>query len=125
MKDKIRTLQDNETLILKRPPTDRDVILGKRVYKFKLGPSVQFDKARGFKQVEGLTFFENFGKVTFHQESYIESMLEWFQMDHCTPSRTPADMNLKRQKSQNGDEEVDQRIYRGLVGSLLNPAKLT
>ena len=52
-------------------------------------------------------------------------MLERFQMDQCKPSRTPADLNLKLQTTQNGDEEVDQRIYRSLVGSLLYLAKQT
>ena len=52
-------------------------------------------------------------------------MLERFQMDQCKPSRTPADLNLKLQTAQNGDEEVDQRIYRSLVGSLLYLAKQT
>ena len=37
-------------------------------------------------------------------------MLERFQMDQCRPSRTPADLNLKLQTAQNGDEEVDQRL---------------
>ena len=49
-----------------RPPTDRDVTPGKWVYKAKLGPSGQVDKykarhvAKGFKQVEGLDYFETF-----------------------------------------------------------------
>ena len=46
-------------------------------------------------------------------------------MDQCKPSRIPADLNLKLQTAQNGDEEVDQRIYRSLVGSLLYLAKQT
>ena len=63
------------------------------------------------------------GKVTVDQECYIETMLERFQKYQCEPSRTPADLNLKLQTAQNGDEEVDQRIYRSLVGSLLYLAK--
>ena len=66
MKDEVKALQDNETWNLVRPPTDRDVIPGKWVYKVKLGPSGQVDKykaryvAKGFKQVEGLDYFETF-----------------------------------------------------------------
>ena len=66
MKDEVKELQDNETWNLVRPPTDRDVIPGKWVYKVKLGPSGQVDKykaryvAKGFKQVEGLDYFETF-----------------------------------------------------------------
>ena len=46
-------------------------------------------------------------------------------MDQCKPSRIPSDLNLKFQTAQNGDEDVDQRIYSSLVGSLLYPAKQT
>ena len=66
MKDEVKALQDNETWNLVRPPTDRDVIPGKWVYKVKVEPSGQVDKykaryvAKGFKQVEGLDYFETF-----------------------------------------------------------------
>ena len=76
----------------------------------------------------GLRIRREEGKVTVDPERYIETMLERFQMDQCKPSRTPADLNLKLQTAQNGDngeEEVDQRIYRSLVGSLLYLAKQT
>ena len=46
-------------------------------------------------------------------------------MDQGKPSRTPVDLNLKLQTAQNGDEEVDQRICRNLVGSLLYLVKQT
>ena len=66
MKDEVKALVDNETWNLVRPPTDKDVIPGKWLYKVKLGPSGQVDKykaryvAKGFKQVEGLDYFETF-----------------------------------------------------------------
>ena len=44
MKDEVKALQDNETWNLVRPPTERDVIPGKWVYKVKLGSSGQVDK---------------------------------------------------------------------------------
>ena len=49
-----------------RPPTDRDVIPGKWFLKVKLGPSGHVEKykaryvVKGFKQVEGLDYFETF-----------------------------------------------------------------
>ena len=73
----------------------------------------------------GLKIRREDGKVTVDQERYIETMLERFHMDQCKPSRTQADLNLKLQTAQSGDEEVDQRIYRSLVGSLLYLAKQT
>ena len=66
MKDEVKALQVNETWNLVRPPTDRDLIAGKWVYKVKLGPSDEVDKykaryvAKDFKQVEGLDYFETF-----------------------------------------------------------------
>ena len=73
----------------------------------------------------GLRIRREEGKFTVGQERYIETMLERFQMDQCKPSRTPADLNLKFQTAQNGNEEADQRIYGNLVGSLLYLAKQT
>ena len=65
------------------------------------------------------------GKVTVDKERYIETRLERFQMDQSKHSRTPVNLNLKFQTAQNRDEEVDQKIYRSLVGSLLYLAKQT
>ena len=73
----------------------------------------------------GLRIRREEGKVTVDQERYIETMLERFQMYQCKPSRIPADLNLKLQTTQNGDEKMEQRIYRRLVGSLLYQAKQT
>ena len=44
-------------------------------------------------------------------------------MDQRKPPRTTADLNFKNQAEQNNDEELDQRTYRSLVGSLLSPNK--
>ena len=73
----------------------------------------------------GLRIRQEEGKVTVDQERYIETMIERFKMDQCKPSRTPADLDLKLQTAQNGDEEVDQTIYRSLVGSFLYLATQT
>ena len=73
----------------------------------------------------GLRIRREEGNVTVDLQRYIETMLERFQMDQCKPSRTPADLNLKLQTPQNGDEVLDQRIYRSLFVSLLYLAKQT
>ena len=52
-------------------------------------------------------------------------MLEWYQLDQCKPSRTPADLNLKLQTAQNGDDELDDIIYRTLVGCFHYSTKQT
>ena len=69
MKDEFKALQDNETSNLVRPPTNRDVIPGKWLYKVKSGHSCQVEKykvhyvAKGFKQVEGLDYVETFATI--------------------------------------------------------------
>ena len=73
----------------------------------------------------GLRIRREEGKVTVDQESYLETMLERFQMDQGKPSRTPADLNSTLQTAKNRDEEVEQSICRSLVGSLLYLAKQT
>ena len=70
MMDEVKALQDNGTWNLVRPPTDREVISGKWVYKEKLGPSGQVDKYKArFKQMEGLDYFETFAP-TCKPETY-------------------------------------------------------
>ena len=73
----------------------------------------------------GLRIRREEGKVTVEEESYIEAMLERFQMDHCQPARTQAYLNLNFQTAQNGDDEADYRSYRSEAGSLLYVAKQT
>ena len=82
------------------------------------------DKGR-LRWILGLGIRQEEGKVTVDQERYIETKLTRFRMDQCKPSRTPANLNLKLQTAQNADEEVNQRIYRSLVGSLLYLVKQT
>ena len=93
--------------------------------KKALEATFHMEDRRRLQRFLGLRIRREEGKVTVDQERYIETMLERFQMDQCKPSRTPVDLNLKIQTAQNGDEEVDQRIYRSLVGSLLYLAKQT
>ena len=66
MEGGVKALQDKETWNLVRPHTDRVVISGKWFYRAKLGLSGQMDRynagyvPKGFKQVEGLDYFETF-----------------------------------------------------------------
>ena len=73
----------------------------------------------------GLRIRREEGKVTVDQERYIEAMLELLQMDQGKTSRNPPDLNLEFPTSQNTDEEVDQMIYRSMLGTLLYLAKQT
>ena len=60
----------------------------------------------------GLRIRREEGKVTVDQQRFKETILERFQMEKGKPSKLPANLNLKLQTAQNGDEEVDQRIYK-------------
>ena len=55
MKDEVKALQDNETLNLVRPTTDREFGPSGEVVKYKARIV-----AKCFKQVEGLDYFETF-----------------------------------------------------------------
>ena len=73
----------------------------------------------------GLRLKREESKVTVDQESHLETKIEQFHVDQYKPSRKPADSILKLQTIQSGDEEVEQRIYRSLVGSVPYLAKQT
>ena len=81
MKDEFKTLQDNDTWKLVRPPIDMDAITGKWVYKLKLGPNCQVDKynasyaAENFKQVESLYYFETFSPTCKPENFWIPLQL--------------------------------------------------
>ena len=46
-------------------------------------------------------------------------------MEDCKPSKTPAEFKLKLEKGNELSEMANERVYRGLVGSLLFLAKQT
>ena len=94
-------------------------------FKRLLEPTIHIEGRRRLHWFVGLRIRREKGKVKVDPERYIETMLERFQMDQCKPSRTPADLNLILQTPQNGDEEVDQRIWRSLAGSLVYLIKQT
>ena len=73
----------------------------------------------------GLRIRREEGKVTVDQERYIEALLELLQMDQGKTSSNSADLNLEFPTAQNADGEVDQMIYRSMLGTLLYLAKQT
>ena len=85
-------------------------------------PTFQMDDRRGVHCFMDLRIRRGWGKVAVDQEPYIERVLELFHLDQCKPSRTPAYLNLsfKATQKQNADGEVDQKIWRNLVGSFLH-----
>ena len=94
-------------------------------FKRLLEATIHIEGRRRLHWFVGLRIRREKGKVKVDPERYRETMLERFQMDQCKPSRTPAVLNLILQTPQNGDEEVDQRIWRSLAGSLVYLIKQT
>ena len=62
-------------------------------------------------------------EVVVDQERSIEKKLDGFQNDECKHSGPLAHLNLKLQSAENGDKEVNNKIHRSVVWSLLYPAK--
>ena len=52
------------------------------------------------------------------QEEYIEKILKKFGMSDCKPRGTPCEANPNAYENE-GDEAVDQTLYRQMIGSLI------
>ena len=73
----------------------------------------------------GMRILRSENMITIDQERYIESVLEQFNMSDCKPMATPGEVNLKLVKASGEYELVNPKLYRSLVGSLLNIGKQT
>ncbi len=60
-----------------------------------------------------------------HQKQYITSMIEKFGLSNCKVVSTPADINVKLTKDEEGGTPVDPVKYQSIVGSLLYVAIAT
>uniref|UniRef100_A0A251UJX2 Putative ribonuclease H-like domain-containing protein n=1 Tax=Helianthus annuus TaxID=4232 RepID=A0A251UJX2_HELAN len=58
------------------------------------------------------------GNIMPSQQKYARNLLEKFKMENCHALSTPMEYGLKLSKEDPGDE-VDQNIYRSLVGCLM------
>ena len=56
--------------------------------------------------------------IFISQSKYIKEMLEKFRMDDCKPVSTPIIIGCKLRKDDES-KEVDQKMYRSMIGSLL------
>lgn len=76
------------------------------------------------KQCLGLRVNMHKNVITVDQEQYVESLLKRFNMLHCKTVKTPMEINLKLEKSQNSCCD-NNYPYRQLIGSLMYLAVLT
>ena len=56
--------------------------------------------------------------IFISQSKYIKEMLKKFGMEDCKPVSTPMIIGYKLRKDD-GLKEVDQKLYRSMIGSLL------
>ena len=60
-----------------------------------------------------------------HQKQYITNTIEKFGLSNCKVVSTPADINVKLTKDEEGGTPVDPVMYQSIVGSLLYVAIAT
>ena len=63
----------------------------------------------------GIHFNQNDGYVKMNQKMYLTKLLVRFEMSDCKPRSTPSEQRVE----WNGEDFVDPRKYRELVGSLI------
>ena len=55
----------------------------------------------------------------FHQQRYIQNVLERVNMEKCNPVCTPFDVNVKLEKDDKVSKSADQTLYMSMVGNLI------
>jgi hypothetical protein len=66
----------------------------------------------------GLEVYQVEGEIFLSQKKYARDLLDKFGMLNCKPATTPMNMNEKLQQ-EDGEELVDARRFRSLVGGLI------
>ena len=65
----------------------------------------------------GIQFTVNNGQITMDQSKYLENKLIKYKLDSCKSRTTPCEVSEYDSTSEDGD--VDSRLYREMVGSLI------
>ena len=63
--------------------------------------------------------------LLMHQKQYIMKLLEKYQLTEANPVSAPANIEVKLQKNDGQNKEVDPVNYQSMVGSLLYAAVAT
>ncbi|XP_021991522.1 uncharacterized mitochondrial protein AtMg00810-like [Helianthus annuus] len=58
------------------------------------------------------------GNITLSQQKYAKILLDKFKMGNCNAISTPTEYGLRLSK-EDPEDEVDQNLYRSLVGCLM------
>ena len=122
-----RRIQDNflyiltwidDILIVRNKPEDVQKL------KYSLSQNFKMEDRGKIKHFLGLRISQNEDGISVDQEMFIQNVLRGFGMKDCKPIKTPAEMNLKLEKSSE-QSDIDVTAYRSLVGSLLYVSKQT
>ena len=93
--------------------------------KYSLSQNFKMEDRGKIKHFLGLRISQNEDGISVDQEMFIQNVLRRFGMEDCKPNKTPAEMNLKLERSSEQRSDIDVTAYRSLVGSLLYVSKQT
>jgi hypothetical protein len=68
----------------------------------------------------GIQFICEGDAIKMNQSMYIDKILSIFGMQDCKPRSTPCEIGLNKVKDDDNSELADDRLYREIVGSLIN-----
>ena len=71
----------------------------------------------------GIDFSYENGNIAMNQTTYLNKLLNRFDMQNCKPKYTPCDMNINKFESEPSGE-TDARLYREIVGGLIYAMRL-
>jgi len=66
----------------------------------------------------GLQIKQDKEGIFVHQSKYTKELLKKFKMSDCKHAATPMSSSIKIDSDEHG-KPVDQKVYRGMIGSLL------
>ena len=73
----------------------------------------------------GIKFTVKNGTVTMNQSKYLENKLVKYKLVSCKTRKTPCELVDYDLKCEDDDEIVDNKLYREMVGSLINDMTCT
>ena len=115
--------QDNDSILIIEVYVD-DIIFGSDDDSLSQQFAKDMQKEFEMSLLGELTFFlglqisQRTEGIFITQTKYIKEMLKKFQMEDCKPVSTPMITGCKLSKDDES-KEVDQRLYRSMIGSLL------
>ncbi|WVZ79474.1 hypothetical protein U9M48_027048 [Paspalum notatum var. saurae] len=105
MHEELENFERNQVWVLVEPPPHCNPIGTKWVFKNKQGE-------------DGVVIRQTPHGTFVHQSKYTRDLLRKFEMADASPQMTPMSTSTALDADEDG-KEVDQKVYRGMIGSLL------